>query len=313
MSMRAAQLPKSGIIHGSTTNANSWRLEHRGWPAARVTGGHWAIWAWGLTLASVADVGGEAFAAYVGRRLGELPGVLAVTLGGSRAEGTSRADSDWDFSVYYRGAFDPAGLRELGWAGRIFPVGGWGGGVFNGGAWLTVDEHRVDVHYRDLDEVEYHLAEARAGRFRIERLLFHLVGIPTYILVAELAVRHLVHGTLPEVDEYPDALRRAAPARWVPDAVATLGYARTAYAASGRAAETAGAIAAALACTAHGVLAARGEWITNEKRLIDRAGLRHADAVLTGLHPAPESLLGALGEAEALIRAAVAPFGLPGP
>ena len=259
------------------------------------------------------DVSDEAFAAYVGQRLGEVPGVLAVTLGGSRAEGTSRADSDWDFSLYYRGVFDPAGIRELDRAGEVFPVGGWGGGVFNGGAWLTVDERRVDVHYRDLDVVEYQLAEARAGRFRIERLLFHLVGIPTYLLAAELAVRQVVYGRLPVVDEYPDALRRSAPARWVADAGRTLGYARTAYAAPARVAETAGAIAVAFACTAHGVLAARGEWITNEKRLIDRAGLRQADAVLTGLQATSGSLIQALDEAAALIGAAVAPFGLAGP
>jgi predicted nucleotidyltransferase len=260
----------------------------------------------------VAVVSDEAFAPWVGQRLGGVPGVLAVTLGGSRAEGTSRPDSDWDFSVYYRGAFDPAGLRELGWAGQVFPVRGWGGGVFNGGAWLTVNGRRVDVHYRDLDEVEYHLAEARAGRFRIERLMFHLVGIPTYLLVAELAVRQLVHGDLPRVEGYPEALRRSAAARWVSDAIATLGYARKAYAATGQVTQAAGATAAALACTAHGVLAARGEWITNEKRLIDRAGLRHADEVLVALRAAPESLIQAIDAAQALIAVAVAPFGLPG-
>jgi hypothetical protein len=261
----------------------------------------------------VTDVSDQAFEAYVGQLLGAVPGVLAVTLGGSRAEGTSRADSDWDFSVYYRGAFDPAGIRGLGWAGEVFPVGGWGGGVFNGGAWLTVDGRRVDVHYRDLDEVEHHLAEARAGRFRIERLLFHLAGIPTYLPVAELAVRHLVHGDLPAVDGYPEALRRSAPPRWITDAYRTLEYARTAYAAGGQVTQTAGALAAAVACTAHGVLAARGQWITNEKRLIDRAGLRHADAVLTGLRAVPESLIQALDEAAALIAAAVAPYALPRP
>jgi hypothetical protein len=61
------------------------------------------------------------------------------------------------------------------------------------------------------------------------------------------------------------------------------------------------------------VLAARGEWITNEKRLIDRPGLRHGDGVLTGLRAAPESLARALDEAQALIAAAIAPFGLPEP
>jgi hypothetical protein len=256
------------------------------------------------------EVSDDAFPAYVGERLGRLPGVLAVTLGGSRAEGTHRPDSDWDFSLYYRGAFNPDDLRQLGWPGDIFPVGGWGAGVFNGGAWLTADGRRADVHYRDLDTVEYHLAEAREGRFGIERLLFHLVGIPTYIVAAELAARRVLSGSLPAAGEYPDALRRAAPPRWLADARRTLGYARAAHAARGHLSDTSGAIAVALACAAHAVLAARGEWITNDKQLIDRAGLRHADAALTGLSGDPVALAHAVDAAEALIASSVTPFGL---
>jgi transposase InsO family protein len=55
---------------------------------------------------------------------------------------------------------------------------------------------RVDVHYRDLDDVEHRLAEAQEGRFGIERLLFHLAGIPTYIVAAELALNRVLHGQL---------------------------------------------------------------------------------------------------------------------
>jgi predicted nucleotidyltransferase len=35
-------------------------------------------------------------------RLASIPGVVAVTLGGSRALGASRPDSDWDFGLYCR-------------------------------------------------------------------------------------------------------------------------------------------------------------------------------------------------------------------
>jgi predicted nucleotidyltransferase len=132
-----------------------------------------------------------AFARRIADGLRAVPGVTAVALGGSRAAGTHRPDSDWDFSLYYRGQFEPDDLRRTGWPGQIFPLGGWGGGVFNGGAWLRVDGTPVDIHYRDLNDVEFRLAEARDGRFRIERLPFHLAGIPTYIVVAELAV-HVV-------------------------------------------------------------------------------------------------------------------------
>ena len=241
------------------------------------------------------------FPAYVAERLSRLPGVTAVALGGSRAAGTQRPDSDWDFSLYYRGRFDPADLRSVGWPGEISPIGGWGGGVFNGGAWLRVDGRAVDVHYRDLDDVEHHLAEAREGRFRVERLLFHLAGVPTYIVVAELAVHLVLHGELPSPGGYPDRLRTAAHRAWLADARHTLGYARAAYASRGHLAETAGAIAVALAQGAHAALAARGEWITNEKTLLDRAGLRHGDDVLAGLTAEPGSLVAAVDAASDLI------------
>jgi predicted nucleotidyltransferase len=241
--------------------------------------------------------GDDAFCAEAGELLAGLSGVQAVTLGGSRAAGTAAPDSDWDFAVYYRGAgFDPASLRSLGWPGEIFPIGGWGGGVFNGGAWLRTRNRRVDVHYRDLDDVEYRLAEAQAGRFGIERLLFHPAGIPTYIVAAELALSQVLHGELPR-PAYPAALRRTAPARWRGDARATLHYARTAHAAQGHLADTAGAIAVAACQSAHAVLAARGQWVTNEKNLIDRAGLRAADDIFTSLTAEPEHLLNALDQA----------------
>lgn len=94
------------------------------------------------------DVWAVSFEDLVAGRLSDLPGVVAVTLGGSRATGTERPDSDWDFALYYRGGFAPADLRAVGWPGEVSEIGGWGGGVFNGGAWLTIEGRRADVHYR---------------------------------------------------------------------------------------------------------------------------------------------------------------------
>lgn len=122
------------------------------------------------------------------------PGCPPCPSGGSRASGTHTASSDWDFALYYRDRFDPEDLRTLGWKGTVSEVGGWGGGVFNGGAWLEIDGRRVDVHYRDLTVIEHELAEAREGRFHIEPLMFHLAGIPSYLIVAELAVNHVLRG-----------------------------------------------------------------------------------------------------------------------
>jgi predicted nucleotidyltransferase len=256
----------------------------------------------GITVPTVEH--DDPFSGYVAERLASLAGVQAVALGGSRAAGTSRPDSDWDFAIYYRGAFSPDDLRAIGWPGTVSEIGGWGGGVFNGGAWLQVDGRKVDVHYRDLDDVDYRLAEARAGRFAVERLMFHLAGIPTYIVVAELALNVVLSGEL-ERPAYPDALRAAAPPRWWQNAQATLDYGRGAYAAHGKLAETAGTIAVAACQAAHAVLAATGQWVTNEKTLLDRAGLRGMDQILAGLAPDAGRLTQAADDAQALLHTAI--------
>jgi predicted nucleotidyltransferase len=245
----------------------------------------------------------ELFLDYVADQLAALPAVHAVTLGGSRAQGTNTPDSDWDFAVYYRGSFDPADLRAVGWNGEISEVGGWGAGVFNGGAWLTIDGRHADVHYRDLDVVEYELAEAQQGRFHWEPLMFHLAGIPSYLVVAELANNQVLRGTLPR-PVYPEALRAAAPPVWHDRAALTLQYAKSAYVRRGQTTEVAGALATVAMQTAHAVLAARGEWATNEKRLLDQADLRGIDAIVAGLLPEPEALTQAIAEAEKLFQAA---------
>ncbi|MFI6928977.1 nucleotidyltransferase domain-containing protein [Streptomyces sp. NPDC050287] len=235
------------------------------------------------SLSHFSSLSDAAFLDTTADRLAALPTVRAVALGGSRVQGTQTPDSDWDLAVYYRGSFDPAHLRALGWEGEVSEVGGWGGGVFNGGAWLTIDGRRVDVHYRDLDVIEHELAEAEEGRFRVEPLLFHLAGIPSYLVVAELAVNRVLRGELPRPDGYPHKLRLTASERWHDTARATLTYATSHHAPAGRITEVAGAIATAAMQAGHGVLAGRGEWVTNEKRLLERAGLRGVDDIIAEL------------------------------
>ena len=218
------------------------------------------------------------FTRWFAGELAGLPDVLAVTLGGSRASGTSHPGSDWDFAIYYRGVFDPSFLRNKGWPGDVTEIGGWGGGVMNGGAWLTIGDRRVDVHYRDLDDVEHWLAEAEAGRFAKELLLFYVAGVPTYLLAAELATNVVLSGKLPR-PAYPPLLAEEASRRWLADARASLWYAASVL--HGRADVPAGLANASrgLIEAAHSWLAGRHEWVLNEKGIVERAGLA-ADAEL---------------------------------
>ena len=66
----------------------------------------------------------------------------------------------------------------------------------------------------------------------------------------------------------------------------------------------AAALATAAMNTAHAVLAARGEWVINEKRLLRQAGLRGIDAIVARLKPDPETLAHEVADAEALLEAA---------
>jgi predicted nucleotidyltransferase len=205
--------------------------------------------------------------------LAALPGVVAVVLGGSRADGTERPGSDWDLGLYYRGprSFDPAAVRALGHAGHVSALGEWGP-IVDGGAWLTVDGMAVDVLFRDLDVVEGWLADAEEGRFAVLAQNGYLAGAPTYLPVGELAAcRPLAGAALPRPG-FPAALARSAPPRWEGRAAVALMFAR-AHAEAGDAVACAGMLALAALCATHARLTARRAWARNEKRLVERAGL----------------------------------------
>ena len=133
--------------------------------------------------------------------------------------------------------------------------------------------------------------------------MFHLAGVPTYIVLAELAGHRVLHGDLPR-PAYPPALRRGRggrrgrPTPWPPW---TTPGARTRPAATWP--TRPGRSPSPPARRAHAVLAARGEWVTNDKTLLDRAGLRGVDEILAGLTAEPQELAGAVARATDLVSA----------
>lgn len=203
-------------------------------------------------------------------RLTAMPGLVAITLGGSRATGTERADSDWDMGLYYREGFDAEQLRRLGYPGHVAAPGEWGR-IMNGGAWLTVEGTPVDLLLRDLSRVECWQRDAELGRFDVDNVEGHLAGLPTYVVVGELALGRVLFGRLPAAS-FPEALRRAAPSRWRWVAAFSLFYAAK-HAARGDGAAALGMIARAAVQVAHARMAEQAQWVLNEKGLLSRAGL----------------------------------------
>jgi predicted nucleotidyltransferase len=203
-------------------------------------------------------------------RLAAIPGVVAVTLGGSRARGEARPGSDWDFGLYYRDMIDTDAIRALGFEGEVFEPWQWGR-IPNGGAWLTIEGQKVDLLYRDLNVVEHWTNEANEGRFEIYREVGHVAGVPTYTLTAELAIGKVLHGRLPH-PEFPDALRENAPPVWMNLARGALKFAQQHQRNNDPVPRDAN-LSVALLSVAHAKCANKGEWVLNEKRLIARAGL----------------------------------------
>ena len=159
----------------------------------------------------------------VARRLGTIPGVGAVVLGGSHARGRAQATSDIDLGVLYSDAapFSTERVREL--AEELNDTAGpvvtdffqWGPWV-NGGAWLTIGGQRVDFLYRSFEQMDRVIAEANEGRYELHYLQQPPFGFFSGTYLGEVAVCVPLYDPEGRVEElkrrvavYPEALRRA--------------------------------------------------------------------------------------------------------
>jgi hypothetical protein len=223
-------------------------------------------------------------------------GVTAVVLGGSRAIGRNRPDSDWDLGVYSRGSIDLTGLAAR---GPVHPPGTWGR-IMNGGSWLTIGGVRVDVLLRDLDAVEHWTTEAAAGRFAIDGLPGYVAGIPTYSLAAEVDASQVLRGALTVDAAFPPALRVSGPTTWRINRDFSLDYADK-HARRGDVVGTLGMTVRAMFEEAHARCCAAGTWVLNEKHLLATSGLDDTGALLTIDH-ADHAEPGRLGDLVDTVR-----------
>jgi hypothetical protein len=249
-----------------------------------------------------------------------VPGVVGVLLGGSRARGEHRPESDWDLGVYYRGALDLAALGAL--AGPDVDIAGpgsWGPWV-NGGAWLRVDGVAVDWILRDLDRVERVWADCREGRFEIGVQVGHPLGFWSPCYAGEVALGQVLADPTGELADlrrrtatYPEPLRealmaRASEARFLVG-VAAKGAARadTLYVAL--------CLSRAIGVLVQSVFADNRRWCLNEKGALavaetlpgaPRAFGPRANALLGALGTSVESLMTAVAQARELVEETLA-------
>jgi hypothetical protein len=163
--------------------------------------------------------------------LKRLPGVVAAVLGGSYASGTQRENSDLDVAIYY----EPETPFSLGEVRRIAATVscnhetvvtdfyGWGPWV-NGGAWIHTSAGKLDLLYRNLDQVEQTIDEAQRGIVHYDYYQQPVYGFYSVIYLAETAACLPLHDPKEriadlkrKVAKYPSALRKriVADSLWI--------------------------------------------------------------------------------------------------
>jgi predicted nucleotidyltransferase len=213
-------------------------------------------------------------------RLTEVPGIVGVLLGGSRARNAHTPESDTDLGLYYRRPLDIDALGDVargvaGAGARITEPGEWGPWV-DGGGWLTVDGSAVDWIYRDLDRVERAWRDAEEGRYAFHTQAGHPLGVPDFAYPGEVALGLILAdpgGELAALQQrtrvFPPALaERLVAGLWEADFL--VGIARKAVS-RGDAAYVAGCLFRLAGVCAHALHGAAGRWLINEKGAIAAA------------------------------------------
>jgi hypothetical protein len=254
----------------------------------------------------------------IAARLGQIDGVVAVVLGGSRARGAARRDSDIDLGIYYRPAHCPS-LRALAQelddrhpTDAVTDYGEWGPWI-NGGAWLVIDGHHVDWLFRDLDRVQRTIAACRAGEPTCDYQVGHPHGFHNHIYMGEVHHCRLLHdpnGTLATLQqataEYPVPLKRALINRYLFEAHFSLFIARKAVD-GGDTFYVAGCLFRGVACLVQVLFALNERYFVNEKgavAAIDGCALRPA-----GFGASVAAMLGQTGADAGQLRASLQQLG----
>jgi predicted nucleotidyltransferase len=214
-----------------------------------------------------------------------IDGVVALVLGGSRARGTAVASSDYDFGLYY----DPGAPPDPDALSRIASTladdaskmtltrpGEWGPWI-NGGAWLSVDGHKIDLLYRDLEQVSAVIADCRAGHISMAYQPGHPHGFCSAIWMGEIALcRPLVdlHGQIARLQgmttPFPAALKTALIDRFGWEIGFSVDNARIAARRSDQT-TVAGFAYRALCCASQVLFAINERYLINEKAALSEA------------------------------------------
>ena len=164
----------------------------------------------------------------VAERLSNVEGVVAIVLGGSHARGDAKPNSDIDLAMYYHPEkpLNIEQLREL--ADELentnptlklyenrgpTELGGWGPFI-SGGAWLEIEDQRMDWLYSNITEVQQAITDAVNGKSVLYHRPGHPHGFHTHMFAGQVHVAKALYDPTnvfakmkEQVLEYPPRLR----------------------------------------------------------------------------------------------------------
>lgn len=214
-------------------------------------------------------------------RLGGIPGMEAVVLGGSYASGTQTETSDLDIGLYYFDArpFAIADIRRVAEdaaAGGNATVTGfyeWGAWV-NGGAWIHTPRGKVDFLYRSIDHVQRTIREAQEGISHHDYDQQPTYGFYSVIYLAETQIciplfdpAGRIETLKRQVEVYPPRLKQKVVADSLWSAEFTLLHARG-FAAQGDIYNTAGCLTRAAANLTQALFALNERYFIRDKKVM---------------------------------------------
>lgn len=153
--------------------------------------------------------------------LNKIENIQAIALGGSHATGRANKNSDIDLGIYYyeKEPFSIGMIKEIALKYAInddsVVVGfhEWGPWV-NGGAWIYTEIGKVDIIYRNINQVEITIADAQSGKWENHYEQQPPYGFTTMIYLAEcvscvplIDPKQILHRLKQASATYPQALK----------------------------------------------------------------------------------------------------------
>ena len=160
----------------------------------------------------------------ISKELKDVPGIVGVVLGGSRARGTNHSTSDIDIGIYYdvTAGFDVEKISKIATKlddehreNLVTSLGEWGAWI-NGGGWIVVQGYHVDLIFRDIKRVSQVIDDCLQGKVSTHYHTGHPHAYLNVMYMGEISICKILYECTNQISDlkaktspYPKSLKDA--------------------------------------------------------------------------------------------------------